>query len=178
MGSDLQRPVDRSLSTDQSLGEEFSPAGAGCRYRAPLTPRLARPFFPRVLSCRRTSHIFARRVSAPAFRAAGLPTRRDVRKSHAAARRSASTPKYTTRCAQSKAQGGLLFSRAGDDRRGAPSERRTEHIGLVGYHSRKWLQTQGLPQPCLDSRQVRVRAAQSALDKRGVQGDYIATFEG
>jgi len=53
MGSDLQRPVDRSLSTDQSLGEEFSPAGAGCRYRAPLTPRLARPFFPRVLSCRR-----------------------------------------------------------------------------------------------------------------------------
>jgi len=118
MGSDLQRPVDRSLSTDQSLGEEFSPAGAGCRYRAPLTPRLARPFFPRVLSSRRTNLIFARQVSRPTFRAAGLPTHflrggsphppRPC-KSYAAARRSASTPKYTTPRAQSKRKRGTFL---------------------------------------------------------------------
>ena len=46
MGSDPQRPVGHSRAATSGLREEFSPAGAGCRYRGPLTPRLARPLFP------------------------------------------------------------------------------------------------------------------------------------
>jgi len=52
MGSGLHRPASRLRAHATSLRKEFSPAVAGCRYRGPLTPRLARPK-PRVLSRRR-----------------------------------------------------------------------------------------------------------------------------
>ena len=42
-GPGPQRRVRRRLSRSADLGREFSPAGADCRYRAPLVPRLARP---------------------------------------------------------------------------------------------------------------------------------------
>src|SRR5207247_3961424 len=35
--------LEASALEDGGLGREFSPAGADCRYRAPLVPRLARP---------------------------------------------------------------------------------------------------------------------------------------
>src|SRR6185369_16977024 len=41
-GPDPQRRSRRRQFEDAILGWEFSPAGADCRYRAPLVPRLAR----------------------------------------------------------------------------------------------------------------------------------------
>jgi len=37
--------LPRPDPTRLGLGQEFDPAIAGCRYRAPLPPRLARPSF-------------------------------------------------------------------------------------------------------------------------------------
>src|SRR5918999_2904763 len=42
-GTRSSTSVTRVAFTNAGLGREFSPAGAVCRYRAPLVPRLARP---------------------------------------------------------------------------------------------------------------------------------------
>src|SRR6185503_17731697 len=42
-GTRSSTPPGATASVRRGLEEEFSPAGADCRYRAPLVPRLARP---------------------------------------------------------------------------------------------------------------------------------------
>ena len=52
-GPGLQHRVpDCRLGKDKTSGWEFDPAIADCGYRAPLTPRLARPFTRPGKSCR------------------------------------------------------------------------------------------------------------------------------
>ena len=49
-GPDHQRHSTKTACQDQSLEQEFDPAIAGCGYRAPLAPHLARPALDAIIT--------------------------------------------------------------------------------------------------------------------------------
>jgi hypothetical protein len=67
-GTRSSTPPGAAASGREGLEEEFSPAGADCRYRAPLVPRLARP-------TKDTPRRADRRASRPSGRSVGPASR-------------------------------------------------------------------------------------------------------